>query len=309
MIKNILGIEYSCDDTSIGVVSSTKEVLVYKTISQYHKHGVIPEIAARNHLSALSDLVSDIDFREIDAIATTFGPGLVSSLMTGVNFSKGLSLRYNLPLYKVNHLEAHILSVELTHDIQYPFLSLLVSGGHSQLVLVKSIYEFVILGATIDDALGECFDKVAKSMNLDYPGGPMIEKYAVLGNKSAYKYTKPKVPNCNLSFSGLKTQVIRSITEDNHYDVAASFNYTIESILVNKVKEAIQGLECKIYGFSICGGVAANKFIRNALQNLCNQYDLNFYPVDSRYCMDNGPMIAWTGFRQKRIADISDGVF
>ena len=164
MINKFLGIEYSCDDTSVAIVSSDKNVIFHKTISQSYTTGVVPEIAARRHLHTLHDIVLDINISDLQGIAATFGPGLISSLMTGVNFAKGLSLAYGIPLYKVNHLEAHMLSVSLTEDIPYPYLSLLISGGHTQLVLVKSVHEFEILGNTIDDALGECFDKIAKSI-------------------------------------------------------------------------------------------------------------------------------------------------
>lgn len=309
MIDKFLGIEYSCDDTSVAIVSSDKNVIFHKTISQSYTTGVVPEIAARRHLHTLHDIVLDINISDLQGIAATFGPGLVSSLMTGVNFAKGLSLAYGIPLYKVNHLEAHMLSVSLTEDIPYPYLSLLISGGHTQLVLVKSVHEFEILGNTIDDALGECFDKIAKSMNLEYPGGPTIEKYALLGNKKKYNYSKPLYRNnsANMSFSGLKTQVIRSIDFNNHYDVSASFIYTVCKVLEDKIKYIMKDVDIK--ALSVSGGVGANKLICDALYDICQKNSIRFFPVNKKYCSDNGAMIAWAGLLQRNKADLDDKCF
>ncbi len=306
-MKRFLGIEYSCDDTSVGVVTENGDVIYMKTISSFHANGVIPEVAAQSHINEFNNIVSEIDFSQIDGIAATFGPGLVASLMSGINFAKGLSICYNIPLYEVNHLAAHLLAVSLTHKVTYPYLALLVSGGHTQIVVVHDVDQFEVLGGTIDDALGEVFDKVARSMNLGYPGGPILEKLSLQGNAKRYRFSPPLYSDgsCNLSFSGLKTQVIRAIKDDNHADIAASFTYTVCKVLKRKIENAIAvANKYNICDFVVGGGVAANQEIRNLLQSICIANNLNFCPVDKRYCTDNGAMIAWAGLLTQKKATL-----
>ena len=306
----VFAIESSCDDTSISIVNNKKKIELLKTINHrkfHHEYGgVIPEIAARQHLDIIGKLnntIKKIDFGGINAIAATHGPGLIGSLIVGSSFAKGVALGNRKPLVPINHLQSHLLSPRLSSDISFPYLCLLVSGGNTALVLVKNARRFITLGKTIDDSAGECFDKVAKAMGLGYPGGPIIEKLAINGDENKYKLPLPltRQANINFSFSGLKTASIdlikkNKLTEIFKKDFAASFQTTIGKIFLKKIETAIDYLndnKIKIKDFSICGGVAANKFLNSSIRNFIENKNLIFHQVPLTLCTDNAAMIAW----------------
>tara|TARA_B100001540_G_scaffold267155_1_gene248548 strand:+ start:2372 stop:3448 length:1077 start_codon:yes stop_codon:yes gene_type:complete len=318
----ILGIETSCDETSVSIIEEgdkgNLKILSNIVSSQIDVHkefgGVVPELAARSHLEKI-DLIakkalkeSKINFNQIDAVSATAGPGLIVCLNVGLNFGKGLAMSLKKPFIAVNHLEGHALSPMLNYKIKFPYLLLLVSGGHTQFLAVKKLGEYERLGTTIDDALGEAFDKTAKLIGIDFPGGPKIEKFAKKGDK--YKYILPKpIMNkggCNLSFAGLKTAILKISkkikTKKEKYDLAASFQFTIEKILEKKTKIAFK--EFKNISkknnntFVIAGGVAANQNIRETLKSLSLKN--NFQPIfpDKEFCGDNAAMIALVGLKK-----------
>ena len=306
----VLAIESSCDDTSIAVINDQKTIDFLETINHrkfHQKHGgVIPEMAARQHLDILDlfkSKIHKINFSSINAIASTYGPGLIGGLIVGSSFAKGLAISQNKKLVPINHLQAHLLSPRLTNDIKFPYLCLLVSGGNTALVIVKNPSKFITLGSTIDDSAGECFDKVAKALDLGYPGGPAIEKLAVNGDPSSFLLPKPltKVKNCDFSFSGLKTAAIDIIKKnkiDKKFlnDFTASFQFTVGEIFKKKIFNALDELEkenIKIEDFSICGGVAANKYLNNLLKNFIEERDINYHQVPLSLCTDNAAMIGW----------------
>ena len=306
----VLAIESSCDDTSIAVINDHKNIDFLETINHrkfHQKHGgVIPEMAARQHLDILDlfkSKINKINFSSINAIASTYGPGLIGGLIVGSSFAKGLAISQNKKLVPINHLQAHLLSPRLTNDIKFPYLCLLVSGGNTALVIVKNPSKFITLGSTIDDSAGECFDKVAKALDLGYPGGPAIEKLAVNGDPSSFLLPKPltKVKNCDFSFSGLKTAAIDIIKKnkiDKKFlnDFTASFQFTVGEIFKKKIFNALNELEkenIKIEDFSICGGVAANKYLNNLLKNFIEERDINYHQVPLSLCTDNAAMIGW----------------
>ena len=306
----VLAIESSCDDTSIAVVNNDKSVDFLETINhrRFHKDhgGVIPEMAARQHLEILDTLaksIRKINFSKISAIAATFGPGLIGGLIVGSSFAKGLSISKNIRLIPINHLQAHLLSPRLTSNVKFPYLCLLVSGGNTALVLVKKAKEFITLGSTIDDSAGECFDKVAKGLGLGYPGGPEIEKLALGGDTQKFKLPIPLIKNinCNFSFSGLKTAALDVIKKNRRTkvflkDFSASFQYTIYKILEIKIVNSLTLLKkrnIKINDFSICGGVAANKYLNAQLRRFIASRELNFNQVPISLCTDNAAMIGW----------------
>ena len=306
----VLAIESSCDDTSIAVINDHKNIDFLETINHrkfHQKHGgVIPEMAARQHLDILDlfkSKIHKINFSSINAIASTYGPGLIGGLIVGSSFAKGLAISQNKKLVPINHLQAHLLSPRLTNDIKFPYLCLLVSGGNTALVVVKNPSKFITLGSTIDDSAGECFDKVAKALDLGYPGGPAIERLAVNGDPSRFLLPKPltKVKNCDFSFSGLKTAAI-DIIKKNKIDkkflnnFTASFQYTVGEIFKKKIFNALDELEkenIKIEDFSICGGVAANKYLNSLLKNFIEERDINYHQVPLSLCTDNAAMIGW----------------
>ena len=321
-MTKILAIETSCDETAIAVVTENREILVNEVISQISEHkeygGVVPEVASRAHLNYLDLLIDkvknqhNIDFNDIDAVAVTAGPGLIGGVIVGVMYAKAIAASLNKPIIAVNHLEGHALTVRLTDNVEYPFLLLLVSGGHTQFLTVKGVGEYTKLGTTLDDALGEAFDKVAKMLGLGYPGGPIIEEMAKKGNPDAFNFPKPlcKVKDCNFSFSGLKTAVKRTIdnigadnlTEDIIYNIAASFQKTITTVLKIKLLNAIekfqQELEDAPRVFVLSGGVAANIHIREELQTICNDNGFKFYVPPVNLCSDNAAMIAWAAIER-----------
>ena len=317
----ILGIESSCDDTSISIVDDNKNIIANETISQNQIHkeykGVVPELAARNHVLFIDKILKNIlkknnlKITDIDLISATVGPGLIGGLLVGLTFAKTLSQVNQIPFIGVNHLEGHALTVRLTNSIEFPFLLLLVSGGHSNFYFISEVNKYEILGGTLDDALGEAFDKVGNILGLDFPGGPQLEIMAQKGNYKNINLPKPliNVKNLDMSFSGLKTAVLKISkqikTEQEKYDLAASFQKTIEEILYKKSKIAFEEFK-KINNtekntFVVAGGVAANKNIRTVLENLCaeEKFEAIFPPIN--LCGDNAAMIAMVGLEKFKL--------
>ena len=313
-----LGIETSCDETAIAVFDSEKGIIGESVYSQIKMHaeygGVVPELASRDHcvkiITVLEEALGDIDLHSIDQVAYTSGPGLLGALLIGESFAQGLSTALNVPLIPINHLEGHLMSPIMEFpEITVPYISLLVSGGHSMIVDVEDRGDYKILGQSQDDAVGEAFDKVGKLLGLPYPGGPHIEKMALEGNPKAYEFPRPMMhsDNLDLSFSGLKTAVlytVRDIEDLNDQvkaDVAASFQQAVIDVLTKKIKKAIEltGRDEVI----IAGGVAANKALRSAIKELENSMGIKVYYPDLKYCGDNAAMIAFVGSLRS-----SDGV-
>lgn len=302
----IMAIETSCDETACAVVKNGREVLANIVASQIKTHekygGVIPEIAAREHLEAINVVIdeafeqSGLKPEDITAFAGTVGPGLVGSLLVGLNAAKTLSLVYDKPFIGINHLNAHVCANYIDTDLKPPFIALLVSGGHTQIIEVKSHSEQRIIGETIDDAVGEAYDKVARLIGLPYPGGPLLDKLAKEGNPNAYKLPEGKVSGYDFSFSGLKTAVLRlvqSLKKENEEfptnDVCASFQETVSATLLKKVKAALE--ETGYKQIVLAGGVAANSEIRRKFFELEKQgYTVNAPAM--KYCTDNAAMIA-----------------
>ncbi len=318
-----LGIETSCDETASSVVQEnddgTAEVLSNIVSSQIKEHekfgGVVPELAARAHVENIDFIIqkalnkSKINIQNIDGIAATAGPGLIVCLTIGYNIGKSLAIFLNKPFLPINHLEGHALSPSIENKISFPYLLLLVSGGHSQYLIVKGVNSYEQIGTTIDDAVGEAFDKTAKILNLGYPGGPTIEKFAKLGNKNSYNLPEPIInrAGCNLSLAGLKTAVLRKAKEissdEQKYNLAASFQETIKKILEKKTKVAMKEFREKtsdnsLSSFVIAGGVAANMTIRENLSKLSKE--MGFKPIfpSKKFCGDNAAMIAWAGIQR-----------
>ena len=313
-----LGIETSCDETAIAVFDSEQGIIGESVYSQIKMHaeygGVVPELASRDHcvkiITVLEEALGDIDLHSIDQVAYTSGPGLLGALLIGESFAQGLSTALNVPLIPINHLEGHLMSPIMEFpEITVPYISLLVSGGHSMIVDVEDRGDYKILGQSQDDAVGEAFDKVGKLLGLPYPGGPHIEKMALEGNPKAYEFPRPMMhsDNLDLSFSGLKTAVlytVRDIEDLNDQvkaDVAASFQQAVIDVLTKKIKKAIEltGRDEVI----IAGGVAANKALRSAIKELENSMGIKVYYPDLKYCGDNAAMIAFVGSLRS-----SDGV-
>ncbi len=325
MKKNItfLGIETSCDETAAAVIreneNGTADILSNVVSSQIDEHkefgGVVPELAARAHLENIEFIIdkalkdSKLSLKEIDGVAATAGPGLIVCLTVGLNIGKSISAFSNKPFVGVNHLEGHALSPGLENKIKFPYLLLLISGGHTQYLIVKDVNHYEQLGTTIDDALGEAFDKTAKMLDLGYPGGPAVEKFSKLGEKDYFKLPEPIIgkAGCNLSFAGLKTAVLREskkIDGDKklRYNLAASFQNTINKILYKKTKIAVQEFKNKTkekkVQLIVAGGVAANKSIRENLLALSKEMDFNTIYPDLKFCGDNAAMIAWAGIKR-----------
>ena len=305
-----LGIETSCDETAIAIYDSENGIIGESVFSQIKMHaeygGVVPELASRDHcvkiVTVLQDALGEIDINTIDQIAYTSGPGLLGALLIGESFAQGLSTALKIPLLPINHLEGHLMSPVMEFpEIQTPYISLLVSGGHSMIVDVKERGNYEILGQSQDDAVGEAFDKVGKLLDLPYPGGPHIEKLALNGNPHAYDFPRPMMhsDNLDLSFSGLKTSVlytvrdIENITEEIKADIAASFQQAVIDVLTRKIKKAVE-----VSGRSdviIAGGVAANKALRSAIKDLENLLGIRVFYPSLKYCGDNAAMIAFVG--------------
>ncbi|WP_011024963.1 tRNA (adenosine(37)-N6)-threonylcarbamoyltransferase complex transferase subunit TsaD [Caldanaerobacter subterraneus] len=305
----ILGIETSCDETAAGVVKNGKEVLsnvIYSQINVHKKYGgVVPEIASRKHIEAISFVVEEalneakLSLDEVDAIAATYGPGLVGPLLVGLSYGKALAYAKGKPFIGVNHIDGHIAANYIGGNLTPPFVCLVASGGHSHIVYVKDYGEYEVMGKTLDDAAGEAFDKVARALGLGYPGGPAIEKAAKLGNMEAIEFPKSFMEegNFDFSFSGVKTAVLNYLNrqkqkgeEVNIYDVAASFQRNIVEVLVKKLVEAARFKN--VSKVSIAGGVASNGFLRQKLEEDAKKFGLSVYYPEKIYCTDNGAMIA-----------------
>ena len=325
----ILGIESSCDETAASLITENEQgipVVLSNIISSQvdvHKEfgGVVPELAARSHMEKIDWIVQNaIDdsgrkIEEIDAVASTAGPGLIVCLSVGLSFGKAFASALDKPFIAVNHLEGHALSPKLNSELDYPYLLLLISGGHSQFLNVQGLGKYKRLGTTIDDALGEAFDKTAKLLGIEFPGGPQIEVYAKKGDPNKYELPKPifHKGGCNLSFAGLKTAVLKISkqikTEQEKYDLAASFQKTVEEILYKKTKIAFSEFEkqneLNQKMFVVAGGVAANKNIRLILSNLCveENYKSIFPPIE--FCGDNAAMIAMVGLEKFKLSQFS----
>lgn len=319
----ILGIESSCDETACAVVEDGRIVLsnVIATSLDEHKlyGGVVPEIASRRHAEAVSGVVKEAladakcTMDDIDAIAVTYAPGLIGALLVGVNFAKGLALASGTPLVPVHHLRGHIASNYISNNVEPPFLCLVVSGGHSHIVLVKSYTEFEIVGKTRDDAAGEALDKAGRTMGLAYPGGISIDKISVQGDENAYKFPHPKVNGSpyDFSFSGLKTCVINTVhnaqqkgEEINIPDLAASFQKSVVDCLIDNVERVC--LDKNFKKIVIAGGVSANSKLRSEAQRLCKKHGWSLYLPELKYCGDNAAMIASQGYYEFINGTIAD---
>ena len=321
----ILAVETSCDDTSVAILKNKSVLSNIVSSQKIHQifGGVVPEIASREHdrliVPVMKEAVkeSKIKLSELDAIAYTRGPGLLGSLLVGTSFAKSLALSLNIPLLEINHMQAHILSIFIDDNKEkpkFPFIALTVSGGHTQLVLVKSYSEFIEIGTTLDDAAGEAFDKSGKIMNLDYPAGPKIDKLAIQGDCNKFKFPKPKVEGLNFSFSGLKTNFknfVNSKSKDfinkNINDLCASLQSTIVEILIDKIIKARDQYE--INEFVICGGVSANSYLRKELTGLIVSHKIKTYVPKINYSTDNAAMIGINGyfkFKESNFGKFSD---
>ena len=329
-LKNtyILGIESSCDDTAAAVLRNGEilsNVVANQSIHESYG-GVVPELASRAHQQNIVPVVDQalqkagISSNDLNAVAFTQGPGLMGSLLVGTSFAKSLAYGLNIPLIGVNHMQAHILAHFIEKDgynkPSFPFIAMTISGGHTQIVLVEDYFKMIVIGETIDDAVGEAFDKSGKILGLGYPAGPEIDKRAKLGNPIAFKFTKPKVKGLNFSFSGLKTAILYFIQkqvkenprfiEENINDICASIQHTIINILMDKLKLAVS--ETGVRQIAIGGGVSANSGIRNALKEAESQYGWSTYLPAYEFTTDNAAMIAIVGylkFNKKQYANQS----
>lgn len=322
----ILGIESSCDDTSASVICNGQVLSNVVANQEIHAKygGVVPELASRAHQQNIVPVIhqairdANIGKKDLSAIAFTQGPGLMGSLLVGTSFAKSLSLGLGIPLIAVNHMQGHVLAHFIDDEKQekppFPFLCLTISGGHTQIVKVSHYFKMEILGESIDDAVGEAFDKSAKILGLAYPGGPLIDKYAKLGNPYAFKFTKPKVKGLNFSFSGLKTAILYFIQkevgknpnfiEENLHDICASVQHTIVEILFDKIKKATE--KTGITHIAIAGGVSANSEIRKVLKSYEEKLDWKTYIPKFEYTTDNAAMIAIVGYLKYLDKDFSN---
>ena len=317
----ILGIESSCDETAVALVTGERVVLAQRIASQDEEHrpygGVVPEIAARAHAERLAPMVAatladaGMALDDVDAIAATAGPGLIGGVMVGLVTAKALAMAADKPLVAVNHLEGHALSPRLADaDLAFPYLLLLASGGHCQLLLVKGVGDYTRLGTTIDDALGEAFDKTAKILGLGYPGGPAVERLAAQGNSKAVPLPRPLLGSDepHFSFAGLKSAVLRAKQAGIHADadLAASFQQAAVDCVIDRTRRAM-ALAGEATALVVAGGVAANKAVRAALEGLAAEGNLRFVAPPLALCTDNAAMIGWAGY-EKFAAGDRDGL-
>ncbi|MBT8281989.1 MAG: tRNA (adenosine(37)-N6)-threonylcarbamoyltransferase complex transferase subunit TsaD [Muriicola sp.] len=322
----ILAIESSCDDTSAAVMSNDTTLSNVVATQKIHEEygGVVPELASRAHQQNIVPVIhqalakAKIGKNQLSAIAFTRGPGLMGSLLVGTSFAKSMALGLEIPLIEVNHMQAHILAHFIKEEDfnapSFPFLALTISGGHTQIVLVRDYFDMEILGETLDDAVGEAFDKTAKIIGLPYPGGPLVDKLAQKGDAHAFPFPKPKVKGLNFSFSGLKTSILYFIQretakdpdfiKDHKEDICASIQYTIIEILMGKLKKAVK--ETGIKQIAIGGGVSANSGIREALRNAESELGWTTYIPKFEYCTDNAAMIGIVGYLKYREGKFSD---
>jgi len=318
----ILGIESSCDETSAAICIDGKirsNIIANQTIHEKFG-GVVPELASRAHqqniIPAVQQAIQEakIHKNEIDAVAFTRGPGLLGALLVGTSFAKAFALAQDIPLIEVNHMQAHILAHFIEEPVpKFPFLCLTVSGGHTQLVLVRDYFDMVLLGQTLDDAAGEAFDKTAKILGLPYPGGPLIDKYAREGDGKAFEFPKPQIPDLDFSFSGLKTSILYFVQkmerenpdflQERRNDICASVQSRIVSILLDKLEQAAR--ETQVNYVAIAGGVSANSGLRNALLALGEKLGWNVFIPRFEYCTDNAAMIAIAGYHKYLTGDFA----
>ena len=319
---NILGIETSCDETAAAVYGSDglqSNVIASQAI--HHQYGgVVPELASREHIRLILPIIrqsldeANLTLQQIDGIAVTYGPGLVGSLLVGLNMAKALAYALRIPFIGINHIEGHLFSVSLNrHNLKVPFIALVISGGHTQLVLVKELGQYEILGRTLDDAAGEAFDKISKMLNLGYPGGPLIDKLSIQGNDKFAQFPRSllKEQGYNFSFSGLKTAVLyflRRISETDQKkhvaDIAASFQAALVEVLIEKTIAASRNYE--IQNIVLAGGVARNSYLRKLFQVRAEQEALHLHIPDPILCTDNAAMIAWVGYHKLQKGERSD---
>lgn len=310
-MANVLGIETSCDETSVAILKDGSEILANIVSSQVKDHavygGVVPEVASRRHLTFLKPILdqafteSGLEFNQIDLVSATNGPGLIGALLMGVSAAKAIAYSWGVPYIGVNHIEGHLFSSMLEDpSLKPPMIVLLVSGGHTQIVLVEKLGEYKILGSTIDDAAGEAFDKVARYLGLGYPGGPLIDKLASQGDKKFVKFPRALMDGSyNFSFSGLKTSAINYINSNpnvSEADFAASFQEAVVDVLVKKTVSAAK--EYNVNNISVGGGVAANSRLREKLNDACSESGLSCHWPSLEFCTDNAAMIAAVGFWQ-----------
>ena len=312
---HILGIESSCDDTSAAVLRNDKVLANISASQSVHAEfgGVVPELASRAHMKHIIPVISaavaksGIEMKDLDAIAYTRGPGLLGSLLVGTSFAKSMSLALNIPLIDINHMAAHISAHFIDQGVdkpEFPFLNLTVSGGHTQLILVRDYDRFEVIGQTIDDAAGEAFDKTAKMLQLPYPGGPEIDRMAQTGDPNSFQFSKPKIDGLDFSFSGLKTSILYTLQKEvaknsnfvseNLQDICASVQRTIVDILLDKVERAIQ--QTGVASISLAGGVSANRELRQRFEKLGERLNVKTHIPKFEYCTDNGAMIGIAGY-------------
>ena len=320
----VLGIETSCDETAAALVAGDRRILSSVVLSQVEEHrpyaGVVPEIAARSHLDHTDRLVAEamaeagIGWEGLDGVAATAGPGLIGGVLVGLTTAKAIAMVRGLPLVAVNHLEGHALTARLSHGVDFPYLLLLVSGGHCQLLAVEGIGQYRRYGGTVDDAAGEAFDKTATLLNLGYPGGPAVERAAAEGDAARFALPRPMTgrPGCDFSFSGLKTAVRHAVAElpggqadpRDAADLAAGFQQAVAEVLADRARHAIRRFRAEHPDgrhFVIAGGVAANRAIREALSGAVEQEGMDFTAPPLELCTDNAAMIAWAGLERLRL--------
>lgn len=330
----VLGIETTCDETAAAIVErrsdGTAEILSNEVMSQIRQHaaygGVVPEIAARAHVDVLDRLIlravekAGMTIKQVDGIAAAAGPGLIGGVIVGLTAGKALALALHKPFVAINHLEAHALTPRLTDEVPFPYLLLLVSGGHTQLVAVKGVGDYLRLGATLDDAVGEAFDKIAKMLGLPYPGGPLVERHAAEGDPERFAFPRPMLgrPRPDFSLSGLKTAVrlaaddIKPLTATDVNDLCASFQAAVVDTIIDRVRVATRLFREKVgpcEAIVAAGGVASNDAIRRAMARFCGEAGLRLVIPPPKLCTDNGAMIAWAGLERLALGLTDDMTF
>jgi N6-L-threonylcarbamoyladenine synthase len=326
---NILGIESSCDETAAAVVTCDRKILSNVLRSQWEEvtryGGVVPEVAARSHLACMDEVIDQamteagLGFSQLDGIAVTAGPGLMGGLIVGVMTAKMIGACHDIPVRGVNHLEAHALTVRLTHGVSFPYLLLLLSGGHCQLLVVHDSHKYTLLGSTLDDAVGEVFDKTAKLLNLGFPGGPAIEKAATLGDPHRFSLPRPLLhrPGWDFSFSGLKTAVrhlVQKLGDEGAAppvvsDICASFQEAVAQVLANRCAHGLVYCREKEIPLTTCvmaGGVASNIYLRQKISIICEEFGISLTCPPLSLCTDNGAMIAWAGVESFQRGEAGD---
>ena len=324
----VLGIETSCDETAAAVVTGDGEILSDVVLSQIDQHrpfgGIVPEVAARAHMESVDAIVKQamdeagVGFADLSAVAATGGPGLIGGVIVGVMTAKAIALAHDIPFVAVNHLEGHALTARLSNGVAFPYLLLLVSGGHTQLLAVRGVGDYVRLGTTIDDALGEAFDKTAKMLGLGYPGGPPVERAAKLGDPKRFDLPRPMrgKPGCHLSFSGLKAAVKRTIdslppgelADQDVNDMAASFQAAVADVIGERTRRAIRQFRdlCPDgEALVVAGGVAANATLRHTLDGVASDEGMILAAPPLKLCTDNGAMIAWAGIENLKRGNVA----